>query len=221
MIMNHAHAKRPARLALVLLAAGSCVAGPVQAADPPTDLRDLTVGMPMSALPAHGYTALSCASSSGQRTPLGQWADSVKCVADDSGRREVSFRYDAEEDTKVAGQPVLLSLVLGPDGTLDAIRMATDPAARLFVRKRGYIFGLQAMARYGEAGWSCIDQPPGANQTAVGGVFVHQHCSKTVGIRHLVVDRELFRRGSDAGRATGPADFTSASRLTIWLASVD
>ena len=186
-------------------------AGTARAQTTENDLREFTVGMLASALPAHGYTGFACVAGSGEA--LRGWADYAKCPADAAGRREVAFRYDddGEHETKVAGQPMRLSLLLEGDGTVNGIRMRTDPAARLFLRKRGYIFGEQVKARYGETGWTCSEEQPSGNEEGVGGVFVREHCEKTVGIRHLVLDRELFRR-----RDEPLSNFTSGTSFTVY-----
>ncbi len=176
-----------------------------------SDLREFSVGMPFTALPPHGYTGFTCVAGSGEA--LGGWADYAKCPTDAAGRHEVGFRYDdkPEHETKVAGQPMRLSLLLGEDGTVDGIRMRTDPTARLFLHKRGYIFGEQVKARYGETGWACSEAAPSGTEEGVGGIFVREHCEKTIGIRHLVLDRELFRRKEDV-----PAKFTSGTDFIVY-----
>jgi len=195
-------------LAIGLLAAGTARA---QAAE--TDLREFSVGMPFSALPSRGYTGFACAAKA-DGAALKGWAGYRDCPADDAGRHEVSFRYDdgGENETKVAGQPMRLSLLLGQDGTVEAIRMQTDPAVRLFQHKKGYRFGEQVMARYGAAGWVCSDAKPSADEEPVGGVFLHEHCEKTADVRHLVVDRELYRN-----KERDMAGFTSGTTFTVSL----
>jgi len=178
------------------------------------DVRDFRVGMPLPALPRHGYTGFTCAADGAVH--LAGWAEYGKCPADGAGLREVAFRYDddAGHETKVAGQPVLLSLLMQPDGAVQAIRMSTDPSARLFLRKRGYLFGKQVMARYGEAGWVCHGAQPAGDEEPVGGVFLHERCEKQLGQRHLVVERELYR-----GKATAADAFVSRTRFTVSLES--
>ncbi len=201
-----------ASLAVGLLAASIARARAAEA-----DLREFSVGMPFSALPLQGYTGFACTARPGGPA-LDGWAGYRDCPADDAGRREVSFRYDdgGENETKVSGQPVRLSLLLGQDGTVEAIRMQTDPAVRLFQHKKGYRFGEQVMARYGAAGWACRDAKPSGNEEPVGGVFLREHCEKTAGMRHLVVDRELYR---DKERSA--AGFTSGTTFTVSLVKAD
>ncbi len=172
--------------------------------------------MPVSALPSRGYTGFACVAGGGEA--LAGWADYARCPADAAGRHEVAFRYDdgGEQETKVAGQPMRLSLLLGAGGAVDGIRMRTDPAARLFLHKRGYLFGEQVKARYGETGWACAAGQPSGNEAGIGGVFVREHCEKTVGIRHLVLDRELFRNTDQA-----PGKFTSGTSFTVYRVAAE
>jgi len=197
-----------ASLAVGLLAAAAARA---QAAE--ADLREFSVGMPFSALPLRGYTDFACTAKA-DGAALKGWAGYRDCPADDAGRHEISFHYDdgGENETKVAGQPMRLSLLLGQDGTVEAIRMQTDPAVRLFQHKKGYRFGEQVMARYGAAGWACSDAKPSENEEPVGGMFLREHCEKTVDMRHLVVDRELYR---DKRRSL--AGFTSGTTFIVSL----
>src|SRR6478735_9073885 len=138
-------------LAAVALA-GCLLAAPVRAAEE-NDLRGFRVGMAVADLPMRGYTGFACAAP--PATPLGGWGDYRACPREvDTGLHEVRFRYDdtASElamsneryaGTKVAGQPVLLSLLINEDGRLDGLRIRTDPAAKLFERRKAFLFSEQ------------------------------------------------------------------------------
>jgi hypothetical protein len=196
---------------MLCLAAGGAHAQQQQQADL-RDLRDLRVGMALAELPQAGYADFTCAGSDAK--PIAGWAGFRACAADNRGEREVAFRYDdtPEHTTQVAGQPVRLSLVLDGDGVVTAIKMQTDPGGRVFTRKRAVHFGESVMAHYGQAGWACTEAGPTARELPVGRVFIRKHCEKTLGNRHLVVDRALFR-GADQ-----PADsFTSISSFSVAL----
>lgn len=175
------------------------------------DVRDFRVGMALSNLPTHGYAEFRCLADG---TTIAGWADYQKCSQDPQGLREVGFRYDDEggHDTKIAGQPVLLSLLFEQNGTVEAIRVRTDPSARLFLRKRGYIFGQQVMARYGDDGWNCTDMKPKADEEPIGGIFLSEHCEKAFGIRHIVLDRALF-----GTKDKGPNAFVSSTTFIVSL----
>ena len=209
-------ARTSGHLAKAALTAGLLLAVPAFAQTEPADLRDIRVGMPAAALRTEGYAGFSCAAN--PEVPLADWAGYQACPPDAAGQREVGFHYGDTKDgaTKVAGQPMLLSLVVGPSGAVQAIHMRTDPSARLFQHKRAYIFGLQVMTRYGEDGWACNEGHPSASEEPVGGLFVREHCEKVIGTRRLVIDRELHRL-PDAPLTA----FTSASSFTVSLVKPD
>ena len=205
------------------LAGVACLALPGRgsAADPAeaNDLREFRVGMPVGDLPAEGYAGLACADDPART--LSRWDEYRSCPADARGLHEVRFRYaeganpgaginDQFEGTKVAGHPVLLTLLIGDEGTVDGLTIETDPRARLYLRKKAFLFADQVKARYGEDGWTCTSAPAAADEEPVGGVFVKEHCEKTTGQRRLILDRQLLRHaGQDL------KDFVGTTRLTI------
>ena len=169
------------------------------------DIRDLRVGMKAADLPDDGYTGFACRATPDQK--LDGWQDWRSCPADASGRHELRFEYDDSASamarvndkfsgTKVGGHPVLLSLLVGEDATVAGIRVVTDPSARLFLRKKAFLLAEQVKAHYGPDGWTCTETPPGPDRTAVGGEFFDEHCEKTTEGRHLMLDRQLFRRAN-------------------------
>jgi hypothetical protein len=184
-------------------------------AAPQNDLREFRVGMPVSALPATGYSAFACAGNPSQK--LSGWDDYRNCSAQPDGNHAVSFRYgnassDDDEDTKteVGGQPVTLALLIDDNALVTGIKVETDPHARLYIHKKAFLFALQVKARFGEDGWTCHQIEPTPTEQPVGGVFVHEHCEKVTTSRHFVLDRQLFRNPAQDLR-----DFTDATQLTI------
>jgi hypothetical protein len=166
------------------------------------DLRDLRVGMPISAIPPDEYVDLSCAGTNDQT--IGGWSDFRKCPKTTAGLYAVSFHFnngvnglaqvnDSYQGTKVAGHPVVLSLLIDDQGTIDALRIDTDPKARLFWRKKAYLLALAFKNRYGEDGWECRNREPTAGETAVGGVLIMEHCEKNAEGRQLLLDRAVYR----------------------------
>ena len=201
-------------LAAVRLAAAESVPG-----TPENDLREFRIGMAVDELPRTGYLGFACANGSGQK--LDAWQGYRQCPAESSGWHAIRFQYDEAanplakvnglyEGTKVGGHPVLLTALMGDDARLKGLVIETDPAARLYLRKKAFLFGEQVKARYGGAGWACATQDPAADQEPVGGVFVNEHCEKVTATRRLTLDRVLFRRaGQDL------KDFVSRARLEI------
>jgi hypothetical protein len=187
------------------------------------DLREFRVGMKVADLPAVGYTDFTCADQPSHQ--LTSWSDYASCPADPAGYRGIGFRYDDSVNprlrlgtgyggTKVAGQPVVLALLIGTDSRVMAIRMQTDPGVRLFMHKKQFLFADQVKARYGEDGWACQDSKPKDGEEPVGGLFIHQHCEKSEGGRKLSLEQELYR---EAGHAV--SDFVSTTIFTISLSS--
>lgn len=183
------------------------------------DLRDLRVGMALADVPATGYVDLACAADPGRK--LASWSEFASCPADGRGLHEVRFAYDEASNplgplddkyqgTKVAGHPVLLTLLVGDDRRVDGLEIETDPKARLYLRKKAFLFASQAKARYGVAGWDCAGLPPAEGEEPVGGVFVNERSEKVADGRRLIVERRLLRHAGQPIK-----DFVGDSRLTI------
>jgi hypothetical protein len=171
------------------------------------DLRDLRVGMSISEIPADEYVGLACAALPDH--PLADWGEYRQCPADTAQLRAVSFRFDdarnplaqvndTYEGTKVAGHPVLLQLLIDDHGIVGALRIDTDPQARLFWRKKAYLLADQVKIRYGEQGWKCGDAEPTDGETPVGGVFIKAHCEKIATRSQLLLDQLVYRRPGQA-----------------------
>jgi len=182
------------------------------------DLRDFRVGMPASELPAEGYTDFACA---GSKLGVQGWQDYARCPADAAGLHALRFSYqegsnelafvnDTYGGTKVGGHPVLLTLLISDAGVVERLRIETDPAARLNRRKKAHLLGELAKGRYGEAGWTCTEAQPTADEEPIGGVFLNEHCEKATPTRHYILDRQMFHRaGAD------PLSFVGGSQLEI------
>jgi hypothetical protein len=183
------------------------------------DLRDLRVGMSVGSIPADEYVDLSCAGTNDQR--IDGWSDFRKCPKTAAGLYSVGFRFnnrlntlaqvnDSYQGTKVAGHPVTLTALIDEQGTIDALRIDTDPHARLFWRKKAYLLALAVKNRYGEDGWDCRNGDPTEGQTAVGGVLIIEHCEKNTKGRELLLDRSVFR-----ARGQPMNDFVNETHIEI------
>jgi hypothetical protein len=175
------------------------------------DLRDIRLGDKVADLPAEGYVALACAND--PRKTLANWRDFRECPVDASGFRAVNFNYDpatSPNGTIVAGHPVVLALLIDDAGIVSGLRIETDPKARLYIRKKAFLFGLQAKSRYGLEGWSCTMGQPEAGEQPVGGVYVRERCTKMTSDRSIVVERHLFRKPDQDMK-----NFVDETRMTI------
>jgi hypothetical protein len=213
------------RLLVMSLAALACalLAKPAGAAEDPLqgDLRDLRVGMTVAELPADGYVDLACGSDGGAPgAALASWAEFARCPPDAAGLHEVTFAYaesplaelgDRWEGTKVAGHPVIPSLLIDDAGVVQGIRVVTDPDARMYLKKKAFLLGIRVMGRYGRDGWTCTEAEPGAGRAPVGGMFIDRHCEKVFHDRRLILDTDLYRTAEQQGQ-----EFTGATRLEIF-----
>lgn len=199
------------------------LAGPARAAEDPLegDLRDLRVGMSVDQLPAEGYVDLACGSDGGAPgAALASWVEFARCPPDAAGLHEVTFAYAASplaevgdrwEGTKVAGHPVIPSLLIDGRGVLQGIRIVTDPDTRMYLKKKAFLLGVRVMGRYGRDGWRCTEAEPGAGRAPVGGLFIDRRCEKTFHDRRLILETELYRTTEQQDQ-----EFTGATRLEIF-----
>jgi len=146
-----------------------------------------------------------------------------KCRPEPSGLYEVNARFDDEREyigraiddplyaqgrvgTRVAGHPVILSVLFDKDGVLRGIRMVSDPRASITERRMAHMLRLAVINRYDPDGWTCTDLPPAPGETPVGGgVFIKQRCEKHTAERDLFVEAHFLRKPgqSDVDPATG------------------
>ena len=207
-----------ATLALVV-AAGAAAA---QTRKDPGEIHGLKLGLDARQISTDGFGEFACGSNGGPpRAKLGGFADFAKCPAEPSGLREVYLRFDDEEEyvgkaidddqytqkvgTRVAGHPVILSVLFDAAGILRGIRFVTDPRAAPNERRMAHLLRLAAINRYGPQGWACVDQPPTEGETPVGGVFVKRQCHKTTAERDITVEAHFLRKPgqSETDPATG------------------
>ena len=111
----------------------------------PGEIRGLKLGLKAQAMTLDGFGDLACGSNGGPpRQKLEEWSEFRKCRAEDNGLHEVYARFDDEDEyigkaieepryargktgTRVAGHPVILSVLFDRDGPLRILRFITDP----------------------------------------------------------------------------------------------
>lgn len=224
-------------LCLVLLA----LAGPALAAADPKDgdVDNIRLGMTAADVPVTGYMEFACGTGGGPPgKALSGWSDYATCPPDKAtGLHEIAFRFDDEAEyiararrdtewlgryagTRLAGQPVLLSLLFDDHGVVAGMRIISDDRAEVTDRKTANLFGLRLMQRYDDEGWSCIDHPPADGRTSIGGTYVDRDCTKAYnGDRTLALQvrqyRRLGQRGLDGNGNFAPNQFENSVRLDI------
>lgn len=179
---------------------------------------DLPIGAHARELPQADFVEFACGTNGGPPSAaLRSWADFQRCpVEDETGLREVYFRYDDEreyidkaqsaDDAIVEGttefqQPVIVSVLFDKDGFVAGLRMATDPRAAPGVREKAANLFEALRARLGGAGWACSDLPRAAGETPYRGVQDKRRCERTdraAGLR-LVLEQHFYRK---AGQTT-------------------
>ena len=168
---------------------------------------------------------------------IDDWADFHKCRPEAGGLYEVYARFDDQQDyvaraiddplyaqgrigTRVAGHPVILSVLFDKDGVLRGIRMVSDPRAGPLERRMAHMLRLAVINRYGAGGWNCTDFPAADGETPVGGVFVKQRCEKASPERNLMVEAHFLRKPGQnevdpATREATSGQFESWTRFEI------
>ena len=146
--------------------------------------------------PAHepdGFGEFACGSNGGPpRAKLDGFADFARCRAEPSGLHEVYLRFDDEEEyigkaidddqytrkigTRVAGHPVILSVLFDDGGTLRGIRFVTDPRAAPGERRMAHLLRVAAINRYGPAGVD-LRRPAARRRRDAGRRHLHQAAS--------------------------------------------
>jgi hypothetical protein len=212
------------------------------------EVRDLKIGMHFSEILPDFYFEHACGSNGGPPFQLvGGFSDYMECTAEaGTGLHEVYVRYDDENEfmvrlyrelegealwletftgTKVAGHPVILSVLFDEPGTIQGIRVVSDPRAGIDQRRYAYLMRIPIMGKYGRSGWECVDLEAKLGEVEVGGMFVKQRCTKLVpGEKRINVHTNLFRkRGQDGLDDLGnfkEGDFESSSRFEIFGVNV-
>jgi hypothetical protein len=196
------------------------------AASDRSEIHGLKLGQQASAMTLDGWGELACGSNGGPpRLRLNSWKDYAKCPPETSGLYEVAARFDDEAEyigraiddplyaaqqtgTRVAGHPVILSVLFDVNGTLRGIRLVTDPRATPLERRMAHLLRLAVINHYGADGWTCVDLPAAEGETPVGGVFLKQRCEKATPQRAMTVEAHLLRKAGQQDIDPQTHDYT-------------
>ncbi len=231
-----------AAVVALAVALGTVSGGPVAAAGPqpdPGEIHGLKLGLKAAEMSADTFGDLACGSNGGTpRQAIGGWTEFRKCRPEPSGLYEVYAPFDDQQDyvsraiddpmyaqgkvgTRVAGHPVILSVLFDTDGVLRGIRIVSDPRGSPMERRMAHMLRLAIINRYEPEGWNCTDFPPAPGETPVGGgVFIKQRCEKAMPGKTLTVETHFLRKPGQAGvdSNTGEAtqgQFESWTRFEI------
>jgi hypothetical protein len=199
---------------------------------------DVKFGTPVGELADEEFVDPACGTNGGPPgLRIASFEEFEKCRAEATGLREIWFRYDDEEEyiaraarnpdaiarantMVMLGQPITLSLLVDRAGRLQGYRIFTDPRADPDLRKDAYLIGVAFKVRYGSDGWNCNDEPPGAGETPLDGVFVKQRCQKLADGHQVTVEsRHYYKPGQamvdpNSGVST-VNQFESSARIEV------
>jgi hypothetical protein len=230
---------RACLLALALTVALANAPAQAQSRPDPGEIRGLKLGLKAQSMSLDGFGDLACGSNGGPpRQKLEAWSEFGKCRPEANGLHEVAARFDDEDEyigkaidepryargrtgTRVAGHPVILSVLFDRDGALRGLRFVSDARAAPHERRMAHLLRLAVINRYEPDGWTCTDFPPAAGENPVGGVFIKQRCEKASAGRHLSVETRFLRKPgqSDNDPVTGEyraGAFESWTRFEIF-----
>lgn len=239
----------PAFPAALLLAAalGFSLPAGAQEPDPFTgEIRGLKLGLKADAMPA-GLARFACGKDGGPPTkPLKAWTDFKECGKDAMGFFEVAFEYDNvgnhladlffEEvgeqlwldkytGTKLAGHPVVMSVLFDDAGVVQGFRSVTDSRARLEQRRISNMLAVVVRNHYDPLNWVCETLPLERGQQPIGNSYIKQRCETVYrNDRRMVVWRNFYRKPGQTG-VTMLGDFAdgeweSSTRWEVWALSV-
>ena len=193
----------------------------------PGEIHGLRLGLKAPAMSMDGFGDLACGSNGGpQRQLIDGWTSFSKCRPEPNGLHEVYVRFDDEDEyigraiddplyaggrtgTRVAGHPVILSVLFDDGGVVRGLRFVSDPRAAPIERRMAHLLRLAIINHYDPDGWTCTDLPAEPGESAVGGVFLKQRCEKVTAERRMTLEAHFLRKPgqSDIDPATG--DYTS------------
>ena len=160
------------------------------------------------------FVEYACGSAGGAPSiPLTGMAEFKRCRAEESGLREVYFRYDDELEyiarannspadierfggTKTYGFPIVASALIGEDAIVRGLRIVSDPRYDAN-RDDAYVLKNFITARLGRDNWTCEDLPIEEGETSVDGLYIKQRCVSTLegGARATIWVRHLRKAG--------------------------
>jgi hypothetical protein len=210
-----------------------------QAQTLPPKIWDITLGIPISALPLNDFVDAACGTNGGPpaRVLKGFEEFAVCPVETTTGLREVWFRYDDEMEyvararrsdalvrqyqaNSLAGQPIITSLLIDDAGRVQGYRIVNDP--RVEGRTRIAAFGIADLFK-GMAGMGipCVDLPPAEGERPIDDIFVKEICELKTDEKVVRVEaRRYYKAGQFAvdpneNRLTENL-FESSARLEIY-----
>ena len=191
------------------------------------ELRGLKLGLDAKTMSTDRWGEFACGSNGGPpRQKIADWSEFGKCRAEESGLHEIYVRFDDEDEfvgraiddplyaaqrrgTRVAGHPVILSVLFDDGGILRGLRFVSDPRGDPGARRMAHLLRIAIINRYDPSGWNCSDFPAASGESAVGGIFLKQRCEKVTPERRLMVEARFLRKPGQTDIDPITGDYTS------------
>src|SRR3984893_9656483 len=210
-----------------------------QAQTLPPKIWDITLGIPISALPLNDFVDAACGTNGGPpaRVLKGFEEFAVCPVETTTGLREVWFRYDDEMEyvararrsgvlirqyqaNSLAGQPIITSLLIDNAGLVQGYRIVNDPRVDSSTRIAAFDIAnlFKGMAAIGTP---CTDLPPAEGERPIDDIFIKEVCElKTDDKVTRVESRRYYKPGQFAvdpneNRLT-ENQFESSARIEVY-----
>ena len=227
-------------------------AQPVMTMDPfQGDIRGLRLGLSADAMP-DGFTKFACGSNGGPPLQkLAGWTDFKTCRKEEHGLYEVALEYDVVGQhladmfadmfkeqvaeggalwlrqytgTRMAGHPVVLSVLFDDAGIVQGVRAVTDSRATVEERRTSNMLAVVVRNHYDPQNWTCETLPLEGGQQPVGNTYVKQRCETVYrGERRMVVWRNFYRKAGQTGAnnlGQVVEEWESNARGEMWSLSV-
>jgi hypothetical protein len=238
-------------LLIWLGAVAPAAAQPVMTMDPFLgDIRGLRLGLSADAMP-DGFAKFACGSNGGPPLQkLAAWSEFKTCRKDPLGLYEVAAEYDVvgqhladmfvdmfrEEaaegglwlrqytGTKMAGHPVILSVLFDDAGIVQGVRAVTDSRAAVEERRVSNMLAVVVRNHFDPQNWTCETLPLENGQQPVGNSYIKQRCETVYrGERRMVVWRNFYRKPGQTGAdrfGNVVEEWESNARWEMWSLSV-
>ncbi len=174
------------------------------------ELRDISLGMHVSELPAKRYKDFTCGGPAKVPKKLKSLSEFLECSIDAHNIYQVWLKYDHSDNqwsevgerfsgTKISGHPVNLSVLIDNEGVIQGLQAYTDPNASPFSKRQAYLLSANIKKRYGSSQWECIDETEAdqGKHKAIGPVYIDQVCSKTIDDKRIIVKSKFYRSSDD------------------------
>ncbi|NDA47809.1 MAG: hypothetical protein EBY21_11180 [Alphaproteobacteria bacterium] len=186
------------------------------------------------------FVDIACGTNGGPPgLTLKSFSEFMKCRPENSGLREVYFRYDDELEywarameldreikvyrgTQMYDYPVIISVLIDDSGIVQGRRITSDARyPEIRERQELWTLGNFLLVRFTRTDWTCVDLPAEEGETPVGDDFVKNRCVKSQdSLRYLVEQRYLRRKGqTNIDPNTGKIEtnaFTSTARFEMY-----